>query len=276
MQKTAFGDKLCKISNIPYQGFKWKAGPGGRYKETIICYTVAAQRNICQTCLNDMVYGLPVGVRDAMLAKPENQIALPQSIVGQQYFYEQQAQMVANGEHNSQLISTELANVVPNRQLDQLSRIQQFTAAKSKTAFRNLPKLCSFWLNGSCTRVLRKTCPFRPCCGTYVFPEIIGSDRELCQTLVAQLEKEGPAAVQTKISAEVRAAFQQSWKGVNRDDAIRKRVNGDDDLTQKYLGKMKTMVSTNEFISLSMFAYRHLFMCICVFVCMYVCVSFLT
>ncbi len=213
MTKTPFGDKLCKISNIPYQGFKWKAGPGGRYKETIICYAVAAERNICQTCLNDMKYGLPVGVRDAMLAKPENQIALPKSIVGQQYFYEQQAQIVANGEHQAQDFALQVANIVPDRQLDQFSRAQQYSAAKSKVAFRNLPKLCSFWLNGSCTRVLRKTCPFRPCCGTFVFPEIAGSARELCHELVKQLEAEGAAAVQKKISSETRQAFQESMRG---------------------------------------------------------------
>jgi hypothetical protein len=37
-----------------------------------------------------MKYGLPVGVRDALLAQPDNQIALPMSDVGQRYFYEQQ------------------------------------------------------------------------------------------------------------------------------------------------------------------------------------------
>jgi pre-mRNA-splicing factor RBM22/SLT11 len=54
MTKMPFGEKLCKISNVPYQAFRWKAG-GGRHKETIICHAVAADRNICQTCLNDMV-----------------------------------------------------------------------------------------------------------------------------------------------------------------------------------------------------------------------------
>ena len=64
MVKMPFGQKLCKISTAPYQSFRWKAGPQGRYKETIISYAVAKERNICQTCLNDMKYGLPVGVRD--------------------------------------------------------------------------------------------------------------------------------------------------------------------------------------------------------------------
>ena len=46
----------------------------------------------------------------------------------------------------------------------------------------------------------------------------------------------------------------QALKG-NRDDAIRKRVTGEDDLTKKYLGRMKSMVCM-----------------LCTYVCMYVCV----
>ena len=54
MTKLPYGYKLCKISNLPFQAFKWKAGPGGRYKETMVSFAVASERNICQTCLLDM------------------------------------------------------------------------------------------------------------------------------------------------------------------------------------------------------------------------------
>ena len=95
MTKTPFGSKLCKVSNVPFQGFRWKAGTNGRFKETMVtafwmqiflcicemmsvkrnitikctqvCIQVAQHRNICQACLNDMQYGLPVGVRDKLL-----------------------------------------------------------------------------------------------------------------------------------------------------------------------------------------------------------------
>ena len=115
MVKLPYGQKLCKISSVPYQAFRWKAGPQGRYKETIICHAVAVQRNICQTCLNDMKYGLPVGVRDALLTREESQqLVLPNSDVGSRYFYEQQAALAlengsgkiyANYIENSKLIS---------------------------------------------------------------------------------------------------------------------------------------------------------------------------
>ena len=97
MMKTQFGSKLCKISNLPYQGFRWKAGPQGRYKDTIVSFAVAKERNICQTCLMDMQFGLPVGVRDQMLKSNSSistdlatgqAIALPESDVGIRYHYE--------------------------------------------------------------------------------------------------------------------------------------------------------------------------------------------
>lgn len=243
MMKLPFGHKLCKISNIPFQAFKWKAGPGGRYKETMVCYPVAAERNMCQSCLNDMKYGLPVGVRDALMAQQSNsnQVALPQSDVGQRYYYEQQALAVQTKQANSSdLLTSEISNIASSKQLDKFSRILQVAEAKSKVAFRNLPKLCTFWLVGKCTRVERKTCPFRPCCGVFAFPEIAGSDKEKCESLIERLNAEGPAIVQKSLDEETRYAFQQALKG-NREENIRKRVTGKDDLTQKYLGKMKKM-----------------------------------
>lgn len=280
MTKLPYGHKLCKISNLPYQAFRWKAGPQGRQKETIIRYSflipsgtvpkvrfssyysiaVAKERNICQTCLNDMKFGLPVGVRDSILKQDEEstQLTLPRSNVGQQYFYEQQAQLTAGTGSESTNMALEVANIAPTRQLDTFSRMMQASEGKSKVAFRNLPKLCSFWLNGTCTRVLRKTCPFRPCCGTYLFPEIAGSaaTKKLSDQLIEALNKDGPAAVQKSIDAETKSAIQQALKG-NRDDAIRKRVSGEDDLSKKYLGRMKAMVGIaaaqfNSFVSIEL------------------------
>jgi hypothetical protein len=237
--------KLCTISHLPYQAFRWKAGPNGRYKETVISYVVAADRNICQCCLMDLRYGLPVGVRDALLAKPDNRIAAPTSLVGQQYFYTQKAAELAEEGYNppetTHPISLQVANMEPSRQLDNFSK-HLYAGNKSSTAFRNLPKLCSFWLNGSCTRVARGTCPYRPCCGNtaYAFPEI-ASDKELCRQFVDRLKVEGADAVQRTLDQEIRQALQQALKG-NREDAMRKRISGDDDLTEKYLRKLQSTV----------------------------------
>lgn len=243
MTKMAYASKTCKITNRPYQPFKWKAGAGGRYKETIVCREVAAERNVCQACLNDMKFGLPVGVRDALLEKSTQaqQLILPESIAGQNNYYHQMAEFNKQGSGSSGMIE-DMANAVPNRQIDLFARKLYEKESQNKVAFRNLPKLCSFWLNGSCTRVTRKSCPFRPCCGTFLFPEIMGgATRELCSQLIADLERDGPAEVQKTISTETRNAFQQAMKG-NREQAIRDRFNGKDDLAGKYVNRLKSSV----------------------------------
>ena len=242
MVKLPFGQKLCTVSQVPYQAFRWKAGPKGRYKETIISYVVAHDRNICQACLNDMKYGLPVGVRDKLLKESHNQVVVPHSDVGQRFYYEQQAQLQSSNQDETISMSTELANVGPSNQMIKFAQLHQEKEA-GRTAFRNLPKLCSFWVGGGCLRVKRKACPFRPCCGAFVFPELAATHRDLMTELIKQLEADGPEKVQTNISHECRAALKNSSK-VNKEQAIRKRVHGEDELTSKYLGKMNSMVRT--------------------------------
>jgi RNA recognition motif-containing protein len=88
---------------------------------------------------------------------------------------------------------------------------------------------------------MKKACPFRPCCGEFIFPEIISSHKNLHTKLVEDLKAQGPSVVMQNLDNETREAIRNAGKGVNREEAIRKRVNGDDDLTRKYLGKMKNM-----------------------------------
>ena len=57
----------CKISGRPYTAFRWQPGAEARYKETIIAPEVAIAKNVCQVCLMDMEYNLPVRVRDQLM-----------------------------------------------------------------------------------------------------------------------------------------------------------------------------------------------------------------
>lgn len=59
--------KECKICGRPFTVFKWKAGTNGRFKKTEVCQTCAKLKNVCQTCLFDLQYGLPVEIRDKFL-----------------------------------------------------------------------------------------------------------------------------------------------------------------------------------------------------------------
>jgi len=268
----------CKISKRPYTMFKWRAGRGGRYKTTIICYEVAQAKNVCQACLSDMEYGLPVAVRDKVLSQAladageggAEALAIPESEVGQSYYFNQIAaqqhqdaaagRIVPYGQHDAG--SSAYGRAASTKLLKLARRIHQQPygaggpgrggggaparpggsaagrSARSGTAFRNLPKMCSFWVAGTCMRVGMGNCPFRPCCGVFKFPELAGSNRELNKSLIASLNEEGAAAVMKSMSAETRAAIKDSQKG-SKIDSIRARYYGvDDKLASKYLGRM--------------------------------------
>ena len=66
MMKSYF-NKECKICFRPFTVFRWKPGVKARYKKTEICQTCAKAKNVCQTCLLDLEYGLPVEVRDKFM-----------------------------------------------------------------------------------------------------------------------------------------------------------------------------------------------------------------
>lgn len=167
MLKLRFGDKQCKITDRPFQAFRWKPH-GGRYKDTVICKDVALDKNICQACLTDLTYGVPVGVRD-VIKKPN-----------------------------------------PTEGL----------------AFRNLPRLCSFWLKGECTR---GKCPFRPCNGIFKFPELASTHPEMCRRLIGLLPaKDIPDDIRTTLKQALRVDHQQG---------IKDRVQGTDDLSKRYLAR---------------------------------------
>ena len=56
------GGKECSICTKPYSGFRWRPGVNARFKTTVICQNCAKVKNVCQTCLFDLEFGLPVQV----------------------------------------------------------------------------------------------------------------------------------------------------------------------------------------------------------------------
>lgn len=230
MIKLRFGDRLCKVTNGAFQAFRWKAGPKGRFKETIVCREVAIEKNICQACLSDMTFGVPVGVRDALLKQKDDEsggYAEPKSAANKAYYYQ-----------NQLALKQERAVVEePSRELVDLAREIQSANSTSGTPFRNLPRLCSFWLKACCSRVGAKTCPFRPCCGVFKFPELAASQPDACKKLVELLRRDGAATVMTECPNEIRAALKDAISGVNHNEAIRDRAAGNDTLSQRYVAR---------------------------------------
>lgn len=240
MIKMTFGAKECKISARPYQPFRWRAGPGGRHKETIVAYEVARQKNVCQACLVDMAYGLPVAVRDSLLGSAGGDVA-PDSRPNADYYWQEKNREFSRALGGDGSLAVE-GGMNPSQQLLQLSRALNSRGGANGvggTAFRNLPKMCSFWLKGVCNR--GKSCPFRPCCGIFKFPELASGHPEECQALITQLQADGTTEVMKNLDQNTRQLLMDSQKG-SKDQAIRDRYHGTNDkLADKYLARATAM-----------------------------------
>ncbi len=138
----------CKICARPFTNFRWNPGPNARYKTTIVCQTCAKLKNVCQTCLFDLEYGLPTQVRDAALGLTEK---MPGSDVGREYYTQQMEQRLSASGAVDPI--GQLGAATAGREM--LSRLARTTPYYK----RNRARICSFWVKGECKR--GEECPYR-------------------------------------------------------------------------------------------------------------------
>ncbi|TFY75220.1 hypothetical protein EWM64_g8792 [Hericium alpestre] len=117
-----------------------------RFKTTVICQTCAKIKNVCQTCLLDLEYGLPTQVRDTALAL---QNEAPTSEINREYYAQN---LEGKLEGNQSLLDSGRASSAGKEMLKQLARTDPYYK-------RNRPQVCSFFVKGECTR--GNECPYR-------------------------------------------------------------------------------------------------------------------
>jgi len=138
-----------------------------RFKTTVICQTCAKIKNVCQTCLLDLEYGLPTQVRDTALAL---QNEAPTSDVNREYYAQNMEGKVrrvdchfkesaidcplsvSQLEANRSGLDSTRASSAAKDMLKQLARTDPYYK-------RNRPHVCSFFVKGECNRGAQ--CPFR-------------------------------------------------------------------------------------------------------------------
>jgi len=147
MSKEKYG-KACKICERPFTVYRWQPGSSARYKKTELCATCAKLKNVCQTCVLDLEYGLPVQVRDSALEEHER-LRMPSSDVNREYLIEQYEK---DADGITGRLSYGKINSQPSEMLEKLARRAPYYK-------RNLPHLCSFHAKGACSR--GALCPFR-------------------------------------------------------------------------------------------------------------------
>jgi pre-mRNA-splicing factor RBM22/SLT11 len=129
-----------------------------------ICKTCAQAKNVCQVCIYDLQYGLPVKVRDRILRETAEEggggvsaaalaAAVPQSLANRSWFAAQQERALEQqGQNGSIVAAATSANALAHAKLQDMANMEPRYE-------RNLPKLCSFFARGECDR--GDTCPFR-------------------------------------------------------------------------------------------------------------------
>ncbi|XP_068635616.1 zinc finger CCCH domain-containing protein 40-like [Aristolochia californica] len=140
-------DKECKICTRPFTVFRWRPGRDARFKKTEVCQTCSKLKNVCQVCLLDLEYGLPVQVRDTALAINSNG-AIPKSDVNREYFAEEHDRRARAGMD----YESSFGKARPN---DTILKLQRTTPYYK----RNRAHVCSFYVRGECTRGAE--CPYR-------------------------------------------------------------------------------------------------------------------
>ncbi|KAG2455837.1 RBM22 factor, partial [Polypterus senegalus] len=119
-----------------------------RFKKTEVCQTCSKLKNVCQTCLLDLEYGLPIQVRDTGMSVKDE---MPRSDVNKEYY--------------TQNMEREIQNSDGTRPVGALGKAQSSSDMLLKLARttpyykRNRPHICSFWVKGECKR--GEECPYR-------------------------------------------------------------------------------------------------------------------
>jgi pre-mRNA-splicing factor RBM22/SLT11 len=132
----------CKVCERPFTVFRWNpGGAGSRYKNTEVCQTCARVKNVCQTCVLDLTYGLPVQVRDAAMAPADRQLAVvPTSDAAKQYVAQQGDRSIATGEIDA-VYSAPMLNSIAE------------SARRAAPRYdRNRAQLCTWFAKGKCAR----------------------------------------------------------------------------------------------------------------------------
>uniref|UniRef100_A0A5F5PYK3 Pre-mRNA-splicing factor RBM22 n=1 Tax=Equus caballus TaxID=9796 RepID=A0A5F5PYK3_HORSE len=147
MTKEKYG-KECKICARPFTVFRWCPGVRMRFKKTEVCQTCSKLKNVCQTCLLDLEYGLPIQVRDAGLSFKDD---MPKSDVNKEYYTQNMEREISNSDGTRPVGMLGKATSTS----DMLLKLARTTPYYK----RNRPHICSFWVKGECKR--GEECPYR-------------------------------------------------------------------------------------------------------------------
>lgn len=125
-----------------------------RFRKTEICQTCCRLKNVCQSCILDLQYALPVQIRDGVLQIKDS---CPQNEANREYFLATNAAKLARNDVS--LIDYDKSDPAAKAVLEQLSEKYAARSNRDGIVERNLPPPCSFYAKGTCKR--GSECPYR-------------------------------------------------------------------------------------------------------------------
>ena len=135
----------------------------------VVCKEIARAKNVCQVCLLDLDYGIPVAARDAALGRAGG-TGTPSSTANRDFALNEVAKKLENGE-----------DVYEKEAKEKNNELLMRLARKKPYYNKNKAPICTFWLRNACTR---NDCPYRPCNGDTHMPELSAAPELRKQNLV--------------------------------------------------------------------------------------------
>lgn len=166
MQKFPLG-AACKVCSRAFTLFRYKPGTDARHKKTQICQSCAQMKNVCQTCLLDLRFNLPVAVRDHLLGGEKMVVPISAkqrdfqaALVDSRLSTQGPAALVY---HASDAASGSLDAQPPqnaDRQTEAVALALATQLQRPQPKYeRNRAPICAYFSKGLCNR--GSTCPFR-------------------------------------------------------------------------------------------------------------------
>ena len=147
MTKERYGSD-CKVCLKPYCTYRWWPSADSRVRQTVLCYTCAKAKNLCQGCILDVDYSIPVSIRNSILnVKNET----PKQHANREFLLASTARSVLN-----QSSFAELGNFDDETIQKMNNAGTQYHQISSKN---NQRLICSFYAKGKCNR--GEKCPYR-------------------------------------------------------------------------------------------------------------------
>lgn len=106
-----------------------------------MCQTCAKTRNVCQSCILDLEFGLPSQLRDAVLSREDDQVSYvpPESDINREYQLQQRIALLNSGADMQTDISERVISIARNNILNRAKPRVSVPIAASALGKRGLP-----------------------------------------------------------------------------------------------------------------------------------------